>query len=204
LFPPTVRSGRNIAAAGHHARGPGRIRVAARVGRAGRRLPRVRECRVIIIVTGTDTGVGKTIACAALAARAGPGSIVAKPTQTGVGTYGADTDVVRDLAGCDVVEFVRLADPLAPDTAARRHGIRLPSIEAHAERVGALAAEHDTVIVEGAGGLLVPLDNDGATLAELATTLATKHHVVIHIVTRLGLGTLNHTALTVAALRARA
>lgn len=159
---------------------------------------------MIVIVTGTDTGVGKTVACAALAVRAGPGSIVVKPTQTGADTYGADIDVVHRLAACDVAEFTRLDDPLAPDTAARRHTIRLPPIEAHAERVRTLATTYDTVIIEGAGGLLVPLDNDGATLAELATTLAAEHDVLIHIVTRLGLGTVNHTALTVAALHARA
>ncbi|KAA9162575.1 dethiobiotin synthase [Amycolatopsis acidicola] len=154
---------------------------------------------MIIIVTGTDTGVGKTVTTAALAIRCGAGTIVVKPAQTGVGPDEPDIAVVRRLAGCEVAEFTRLEDPLAPDTAARLRGVDIPPIREYAERIRELAT-HRTVLVEGAGGLLTRLDTDGGTLLDLAAELAP---VQVYIVTRVGLGTLNHTELTVNALRAR-
>lgn len=155
---------------------------------------------MILVVTGTGTGVGKTVATAALAARASGTVIVVKPVQTGMlpGEVG-DIDDVRRLAGCDVTEFVRLPDPLAPDTAARLAGVELPSVAEHAARIRALADDYDTVIVEGAGGLLVRLDGTDGTLLDLAEILGASVVVVVAA----GLGTLNHTELTVAALRAR-
>lgn len=151
----------------------------------------------VTVVTGTGTEVGKTIATAALAVRAGE-VIVVKPVQTGVqpGEIG-DVDDVRRLAGCEVLELVRLPDPLAPDTAARLVGATLPTVAEHAVRIASLNASH--VIVEGAGGLLVRLDGEGGTLLDLAELLSAE---VVVVVTA-GLGTLNHTELTVAALRAR-
>ncbi|UUZ59945.1 dethiobiotin synthase [Nocardioides sp. B-3] len=155
---------------------------------------------MILVVTGTGTGVGKTVATAALAARAAGSVIVVKPVQTGVlpGEVG-DVDDVRRLAGCEVIELVRLPDPLAPDTAARLAGVSLPTVAEHAARIVSLADVYDTVIVEGAGGLLVRLDGDGGTLLDLADSLSASVVVVVAP----GLGTLNHTELTVAALRAR-
>ena len=154
----------------------------------------------ILVITGTGTGVGKTVATAALAARASGTVIVVKPVQTGVqpGEPG-DVDDVRRLAGCEVTEFVRLPDPLAPDTAARLAGIPLPTVAEHAARIRELAQDYDTVIVEGAGGLLVRLDSADGTLLDLADTLSARVVVVVAA----GLGTLNHTELTVQALRAR-
>ncbi|GAA0603879.1 ATP-dependent dethiobiotin synthetase BioD [Kribbella sandramycini] len=160
---------------------------------------------MITIVTGTDTGVGKTVATAALAVRAAAKGTVAvvKPAQTGVGPNDpGDLDDVNRLTGITALfEGVRLRDPLAPTTAARREGVPLPSAEIHAKSVDGLAAAHDSVIVEGAGGLLVGLDADGGTLAHLAKHLTQPYTFVI--VTRAGLGTLSHTGLTVEALRAR-
>jgi len=155
---------------------------------------------MILVVTGTGTGVGKTVVTAALAARATGSVMVVKPVQTGVlpGEVG-DADDVRRLAGCEVTEFVRLPDPLAPDTAAERAGVTLPSVADHAERIRGLALLHDTVIVEGAGGVLVRLDSAGGTLLDLAEALAASVVVVVAA----GLGTLNHTELTVGALRGR-
>ncbi|MGW1680044.1 dethiobiotin synthase [Saccharopolyspora sp. NPDC002376] len=158
---------------------------------------------MIIVVTGTDTGVGKTVTTAALAVRSGPGTIVVKPAQTGIGTDEPDIRAVAHLAGCEVTEFTGLEDPLAPDTAARLRGIEIPPISAHAARIRELARTHDTVIVEGSGGLLVRLDTEGATLLDLAADLARDHPVQVYVVTRIGLGTLNHTELTVNALRSR-
>jgi dethiobiotin synthetase len=155
---------------------------------------------VILVVTGTGTGVGKTVATAALAARASGTVIVVKPVQTGVlpGEVG-DVDDVRRLAGCEVTELVRLPDPLAPDTAARLAGVTLPTVAEHAVRIRDLAEDFDTVIIEGAGGLLVRLDSADGTLLDLADALAASVVVVVAA----GLGTLNHTELTVQALRAR-
>ncbi|MEO6510134.1 MAG: dethiobiotin synthase [Nocardioides sp.] len=158
----------------------------------------------IIVVTGTGTGVGKTIATAALAVRAGASGsvVVVKPVQTGIGPEyddPADADVVHRLTGCAVQEHTALDDPLAPDTAARLRGVSIPTVAEHADRIRVLAEFHDTVLVEGAGGLLVRLDTDGGTLLDLALLLDAE----VVVVTAAGLGTLNHTELTVAALRAR-
>lgn len=158
---------------------------------------------MITVVTGTDTGVGKTICTAALAVHFGLGCAVAKPVQTGVPVDEPDIAVVRRLAGCAAVEFTRLPDPLAPDTAARLRGTTIPTVAEHADRVRELAAAHEHVVVEGAGGLLVRLDTGGATLRELIVDLAADHPVQVLVTTRVGLGTLNHAALTVEALRAR-
>ncbi len=158
----------------------------------------------IVVVTGTGTGVGKTIATAALAVRAAhAGSVlVVKPVQTGMGPEyedTADVEVVRSLAGCPTLEFTRLDEPLAPDTAARLYDVRIPPIAEHAHRIRALTEQYDCVLVEGAGGLLVRLDTDGGTLLDLAADVGADVLVVVAA----GLGTLNHTELTVGALRAR-
>jgi dethiobiotin synthetase len=160
---------------------------------------------VIILITGTDTGVGKTITTAALAVRAtAAGSVaVVKPAQTGVLAHEpGDLDDVRRLTGLTTLhEGVRLRDPLAPTTAARREGVPLPSVEEHAKYIDDLAASYDTVLVEGAGGLLVGLDAEGNNIADLAAHLTMPFTFVL--VARSGLGTLNHTGLTVEALRTR-
>lgn len=165
----------------------------------------------VVMVTGTSTDVGKTIVTAALAARASAtGSVVVvKPVQTGIGDGSAgDVDVVTALTACAVEEWVRLDEPLAPDTAARRQGVAIPAVAEHVARVVDLArsGSWDTVVVEGAGGLLVRLDADGGTLLDLASLLADAlptGTVEVVVVTSAGLGTLNHTELTVGALRAR-
>ena len=154
----------------------------------------------ILVVTGTDTGVGKTIATAALAARATGSVVVVKPVQTGIsGTEPGDVDVVHRLTGRAAQEFTTLADPLAPDTAARLRKVTIPPIGEYVDRIRVLDDFHDLVIVEGAGGLLVRLDTEGGTVLDLAQQLSAD----LYIVTRAGLGTLNHTCLTVDAIRAR-
>jgi dethiobiotin synthetase len=157
----------------------------------------------ITVVAGTDTGVGKTVVVAALASLArarGQSVAIVKPVQTGVtADEPGDLDEVRRLAGVDDLhELSRLPDPLAPATAARRSGATLPAI---ADAVGSIERlrDRDVVVVEGAGGLLVHLDSGGGTLADLARSLGAPVIVVV----RAGLGTLNHTALTCEALRAR-
>lgn len=172
--------------------------------RNGLDLPRV------VLVTGTDTEVGKTVATAAVAAVArgrGTAVTVVKPVQTGLppGVPG-DAHVAGRLAGLpEVHEGARLAEPLAPETAARRAGAALPTVAEQAAAVRRLAAGHDLVLVEGSGGLLVRLDLGGATLADLGAALASPGGLpaAFLVVVRAGLGTLNHAELTVAALRAR-
>jgi dethiobiotin synthase len=158
----------------------------------------------VLFVTGTGTGVGKTIATAALAVGAAPPVTVVKLVQTGVGDGSAtDAEVVRALTGCAVEEWTRLEEPLAPDTAARRAGVRIPPVGEYAARLAPLDSGDGTVIVEGAGGLLVRLDTDGGTLLDVASSLAGSVPVEVVVVVAAGLGTLNHTELTVGALRDR-
>lgn len=156
-----------------------------------------------VILTGTDTEVGKTVVTAALAALAreqGLRVAVVKPVQTGVapGEPG-DLEEVRRLSGVDDLhELARLPEPLAPATAARRAGRTVPSLETIAAEIDRLC-DRDLVLVEGAGGLLVRLEQTGATLADLAARLGASVLVVV----RAGLGTLNAAALTCEALRGR-
>src|SRR3954471_15422199 len=122
----------------------------------------------LLIVSGTDTGVGKTVVTAALAALLGDVAVV-KPAQTGVaeGEPG-DIDHVRALTGItDLHELARYPDPLAPATAARRAGLPPVTPAQVAGHVQALQ-DRDLVLVEGAGGLLVRFDADGGTIADVA------------------------------------
>ena len=160
----------------------------------------------VVVVTGTSTGVGKTVATAALTARAaaaGETVVVVKPVQTGVADGDSDAGEVHRLTGCAVQELTALDEPLAPETAARRAGLRLPPVAEYADRVRVLSEFHDTVVVEGAGGLLVRLDTDGGTLLDLAAELAGTVTTEVVVVVGAGLGTLNHAELTVGALRSR-
>lgn len=153
-----------------------------------------------VVVTGTSTGVGKTVATAALAATT-PGALVVKPVQTGAADGDSDAREVRRLSGATTLEWTVLDEPLAPDTAARRQGAQIPTVAAYAERL--LGLEEPVVVVEGAGGLLVRIDAEGGTLLDLAALLAERAEVEVVVVVAAGLGTLNHTQLTVDALRAR-
>lgn len=157
-----------------------------------------------VLVTGTDTGVGKTIATAVLALRhqrAGRRVAVVKPVQTGVSAdLPGDTDVVAELAGVPTYELVRLPEPLAPQHAAARAGVPLVPVADAAAWIAGLDAA--VVLVEGAGGVTVALDATGATLLDLGHCLAAHGDVEVVVVCRSGLGTLNHTLLTVQAVRA--
>jgi dethiobiotin synthetase len=158
----------------------------------------------VLVVTGTGTGVGKTVvtaAVAALAAARGSAVAVVKPGQTGAGPdEPGDVDEVRRLAGVtDLHELARYPDPLAPAAAARLTGRPPLDLVAAADVVDGLAATRRLVLVEGAGGLLVRFDDDGATIADLARRLGAP----VLVVADPRLGTLNATALTLEALAAR-
>lgn len=168
--------------------------------------------RGILIITGTGTGVGKTVVTAAIAAlaRAARRNVaVVKLAQTGVhdgpGSDPPDLETITRLSGVtDTHELARFPDPLSPEAAARVSG--LPPVDFTRARavIARLTAARDLVLVEGAGGLLVRYDAGGATIADLATALNRQGLAApALVVTGAGLGTLNHTALTIEALRAR-
>ncbi|MFF3848118.1 dethiobiotin synthase [Streptomyces sp. NPDC002328] len=151
----------------------------------------------ILVITGTGTEVGKTVTTAAVAASAraaGRSVAVLKAAQTGVRPdERGDADEVARLAGAvTTAELARYPDPLAPATAARRAGLPPVRPQDVADAAAKLAAEHDLVLVEGAGGLLVRFDEAGGTLADAAELL----RAPVLVVASPGLGTLNTTELT--------
>ena len=158
-----------------------------------------------LFVTATDTGVGKTeVACAIVRGHRARGLDVGamKPAQSGCAPgEPSDADRLRAAAGGgDPPELVcpySFGPPLAPAVAARLSGeaVSLPRI---LDAARALAARHAALVVEGAGGLLAPL-SERETFADLAVALG----FPVLVVARAGLGTVNHTALTCEALRAR-
>lgn len=154
----------------------------------------------ILVVTGTDTGVGKTVTTAALgcaARQAGVDVAVCKPVQTG---HPGDDDLaeVARLSGVSsLCSGWRYPEPLAPVAAAERAGMALPSRDQLVASVASVDAK--LTLVEGAGGLLVELGEGGMTLRDLAREWAASVLVVVSP----GLGTLNHTALTLEALAAQ-
>ncbi|WP_338899533.1 dethiobiotin synthase [Streptomyces sp. TG1A-60] len=158
----------------------------------------------VLVITGTGTEVGKTVTTAAVAAVAlasGRSVAVLKPAQTGVrpDERGDAAEVARLAGAATARELARYPEPLAPATAARRS--RLPPVrpEDVAEAAAKLAVEHDLVLVEGAGGLLVRFDEEGGTLADAARSLGAP----VLLVASAGLGTLNTTELTARELAVR-
>jgi dethiobiotin synthetase len=166
-----------------------------------------------LFVTGTDTGVGKT-AVSALIARVlvAEGRMVGvlKPVATGATRIGdgwrcedAEALIAAVGGGIDRERVCPIVyeEPLAPPVAARREGEPLTFervLGAVAESLNWWAERADVMVVEGVGGLLCPLA-EGATVADLAIAL----DFPLVIVARRGLGTLNHTLLTVEAARRR-
>jgi malonyl-CoA O-methyltransferase len=139
-----------------------------------------------IFVTGTDTGVGKTVLSAALMVRY-PDACYWKPIQTGPDD---DTAEVRRFSGGRVIDQgIRHPDPVSP------HLSHIPiDLDVLVDRVFTTP-----MIVEGAGGVLVPV-NESQTMVDLMVRLG----LPVIVATRTTLGTINHTLLTLEALRARA
>ncbi len=158
-----------------------------------------------IFITGTDTGVGKTVVSAALAwtlKQSGRKVAVMKPVQTGTGLGGClDIEFVQSVIetnySLDEVCPYRFPHALAPLVAANLVGESI-DLERIKSRFYELASSHDTIIVEGTGGLLVPI-TDGCLMSDLAFNLG----LSTIIVTRPSLGTLNHTLLTLESAKAR-
>jgi dethiobiotin synthetase len=162
-----------------------------------------------IFLTGTDTGIGKTtVACGLAAALHDRGLRVGvfKPAETGChprsdgGLEPEDARRLQFFSGCRLdVESVcpyALREPLAPWVAAQRADVRI-SLDVLARSYHAISADHDITLIEGAGGLLVPITAT-ATYADLAARLG----VPILIVVGSRLGAINHALLTIRYARA--
>ena len=143
-----------------------------------------------LFVTGTDTGVGKSYVSALLVA--GLEAAYWKPVQSGAD---ADADWVRRVAGLPaervLPETYRLRAPLSPHEAARREGVQI-------EMSRFVLPKRKRLIVEGAGGVMVPLD-DRHLMVDLMVDLG----LPVLVVARSELGTINHTLLTLDQLRRR-
>lgn len=156
-----------------------------------------------ILVTGADTGVGKTVVAAGLAralVERGVDVVAVKPVESGCAEVTDDEEDGAILAAATEQErprasLTRLARPLAPPVAAELEGVALEPASWRGE-VERLLDEHEIVVVEGAGGLLAPLAW-GCTIRDLVPTTSARALVV----SADRLGTLNHTLLTVEALR---
>jgi dethiobiotin synthetase len=144
-----------------------------------------------IIVTGTDTGIGKTVFASALAAALG--ATYWKPIQSGLDGEESDSDAARRLGVSRILpEAYRLTEPLSPHRAAELDRVEidparltLPHVDGH-------------LVVEGAGGLLVPI-----TRSLLFADLFAQWRAPAVLVARTALGTINHSLLSVEAMRAR-
>ncbi|SCW41308.1 dethiobiotin synthetase [Paenibacillus tianmuensis] len=159
-----------------------------------------------LFVTGTDTGVGKTVITAAIAAALrseGRNVGVWKPVQSGALLGKGITDAERLLRGTDIsdrpeqVAPFTFAAPLAPALAAKQAGVTMTTAGLLAAGEP-LAERYDALLIEGAGGAAVPLTSD-TLVADFIAELG----VPALIVARCGLGTVNHTLLTAALLRQR-
>ena len=160
-----------------------------------------------IFVTGTDTNVGKTVVSAALMLRYRAEAALRywKPIQTGI-EHDDDSAEVARLASPSADEIfhggVRLPHPVSPHLAARLAGTRITVRRLVEElRDEQNRRPHPSAvrwIVEGAGGLQVPI-NERETMADLILAL----HLPVIVVARSTLGTINHTVLTIEALRRR-
>jgi dethiobiotin synthetase len=157
-------------------------------------------------VTGTDTGVGKTVVAASIVARLrarGVAIRALKPLITGLDdppdpVWPRDHELLAQVAGATSQETILAGygPAVSPHLAAELAGTPPPSVARLAGGVRAAAGPADTLVVEGVGGLLVPLGPDG-DVRDLAAALG----LALVIVARPGLGTINHTLLTVEAAR---
>jgi dethiobiotin synthetase len=160
-----------------------------------------------LFVTGTDTGVGKTVVagalCAALAAR-GKRVAAFKPVVTGLdeeaGKWPRDHELLAAAGGArqspDDVSPLVFGPPVSPHHAAELAGTAIEPLEL-ADAARAVARQADVLICEGVGGLLVPL-----TTGYLIRDLALELDLPVVVAARPGLGTINHTLLTLEAARA--
>lgn len=157
-----------------------------------------------IFVAGTDTAVGKTYVAAGLAAALRAKGVnvgVFKPFESGVGNGHEDSKILKEASGStdpeDWINPYRFEEALAPAVAAERAGVAIDWC-GMTDAFESIAIKHRFMIVEGAGGLLVPLTN-GKTNIDLIREC----EFPVLLVARLGLGTINHTLLSLEALASR-
>lgn len=153
-----------------------------------------------LFITGTDTGVGKSLVAAALAKLLTERGIhvgVFKPAETGVadiGSLGPDATLLKWAAGSKQTDEqicpYRLRDPLAPAVAASRAQVRI-NYSNLVEQARQTIDSHEFTVIEGAGGLMVPLAG-GLLIADFAQAVK----LPLLLVCRPNLGTINHTLLT--------
>lgn len=144
-----------------------------------------------IVVTGTDTGIGKTVFAAGLASALG--GAYWKPIQSGLDGAFSDSEAARRLGVEQVLpEAYRLTEPLSPHRAAELDGVEIDPARLVPPQTDA------TLVIEGAGGLLVPI-----TRSLLFADLFADWHAPAVLVARTALGTINHSLLSVEAMRAR-
>lgn len=163
-----------------------------------------------LFITATDTGVGKTVVSCSIAyslRRAGLRVGVCKPMATGCrtereGLVNEDAEALAHFSDCrqplDVINPLRFKSPVAPGVAAAEAGLPM-DYAAIGRSLVQLDQTNDGLVIEGAGGLLVPIDPVNADLTMLDLMQALGYPVVV--VARALLGTLNHTAMTVKLLR---
>jgi dethiobiotin synthetase len=146
-----------------------------------------------LFITGTDTGVGKTVISAILAA--GLDGYYWKPIQSGLEET-TDTEWVREKTGLAKERFFpeayRLRLPLSPHASARNDGVR---IELNAFHIPAIPRS-GRLIIEGAGGVMAPINEE-----QLMTGLMKRLSAPVLLVARTNLGTINHTLLSLEQLR---
>lgn len=157
-----------------------------------------------LLVTGTDTGIGKTVIAAALVSalrQRGVRALGFKPVETGTSAGGAsDSDILAQASGETnplTKPLLQLPEPLAPAVAAERAGVTLDPDRIE-DRIRQLRQNGYSLVVEGAGGVMVPICWDYTVL-----DLAQACDLDAVVVARAGLGTLNHVAMTVMMLRSR-
>ncbi len=160
-----------------------------------------------LLVTGTDTGIGKTLIAGAIAANLRKHGFrvgVLKPAASGCvkrreGLVSEDAEFLAHHADAphplDIIAPQRFAEPLAPAVAARRLGVAL-DWESIQRSLTMIARDSDVLIVEGVGGIMVPMDAK-YTMLDVAQWLK----LPAVVVARPNLGTINHTLLTTNALR---
>ena len=157
-----------------------------------------------LLVTGTDTGIGKTVVAAALVSalrQRGVRALGFKPVETGTNAGGAtDSETLARVSGETnplTTPLLQLPEALAPAVAAERAGLTLDPDQIE-DRIRQLRQNGYSLVIEGAGGVMVPLCWDYTVL-----DLAQACDLDAIVVARAGLGTLNHVAMTVMMLRSR-
>ena len=158
-----------------------------------------------IFITGTDTGVGKTLFAAGLAkylSNTGMNVGVMKPLESGVDNpefLGSDARILKEASGCnlpdDVISPYRLKMAMAPGLAAKKEKVFV-DVEHLTSTAKDIIDQHDFTIIEGAGGLMVPITG-GILIADLIRMIG----LPVVTICRPSLGTINHTLLTLFTLR---